>query len=246
MTPQPQQQIYQIDRMVNSFSRLMKMKLHENLHKGTWENCTYDYLRSRIDDELKEFDVAIEEGRYIDATVEAADIGNFLAMIRENIDFGRFDNYTRTSRPAPSQCPYWKETSCHPSGEIGRLDAGQERIWQCTHPAPAPIEDTLDHLHDQYRTSRPAPSPLEKVLLCFGNYWECPIDEEECEVSDPCHQKAIRDREHDEQVKRKAREEGAKQERERIVKILESWNPFQTTFGEVMESLCKQHEGASP
>lgn len=38
--------------------------------------------------------------------------------------------------------------------------------------------------------------------------------------------------------------EGAKQERERIVKILESWNPFQTTFGEVMESLCKQHEGA--
>ena len=57
------------------------------------------------------------------------------------------------------------------------------------------------------RTSRPAPSPLEKVLLCFGNYWECPIDEEECEVSDPCHQKAIRDREHDEQVKREAREE---------------------------------------
>jgi hypothetical protein len=38
--------------------------------------------------------------------------------------------------------------------------------------------------------------------------------------------------------------EGAKQERERIVKILESWTPFQTTFGEVMESPCKQHEGA--
>ena len=37
--------------------------------------------------------------------------------------------------------------------------------------------------------------------------------------------------------------EARKQERERIVKILESWNPFQTTFGEVMESLYKQHEG---
>ncbi len=64
------------------------------------------------------------------------------------------------------------------------------------------VDSFIDHVR-----SRPTPSPLEKVLLCFGNYWECPIDEEECEVSDPCHQKAIRDREHDEQVKREAREE---------------------------------------
>lgn len=55
--------------------------------------------------------------------------------------------------------------------------------------------------------SRPHNPAPERVMLCFGDYWECPIDEEECNVSDPCHRKAIRDREHDEQVKREAREE---------------------------------------
>lgn len=55
--------------------------------------------------------------------------------------------------------------------------------------------------------SRPHNPAPERVMLCFGDCWECPIDEEECNVSDPCHRKAIRDREHDEQVKREAREE---------------------------------------
>lgn len=102
MTPHPQpKEFYQIDRMVNAFSRIMKMKLHENMHKGSWEKCTFDYLRSRIDDEIKEFDKAIEEGRYSDAMIEGGDVGNFFAMIGDNIEFGRFKNYTH-SRPAPS------------------------------------------------------------------------------------------------------------------------------------------------
>jgi len=104
-TQQPEQLLYQITRITNGFARLMRMKLHENMHKGTWNNCTYDYLRSRIDDELKEFDQAISEGRYTDAKCEAADVGNFFAMIIDNMDFDRFQNYNTRSRPAPAPEP---------------------------------------------------------------------------------------------------------------------------------------------
>jgi hypothetical protein len=111
MTTQQPQQEYQITKLVNEFSRIMKMKLHENMHKGSWETCTYDYLRSRVDEEIKEFDLAISEGRYIDAMVEAGDVGNFFAMINSNIDSGRFKDYTR-SNPAHSAAPKQKDVVC--------------------------------------------------------------------------------------------------------------------------------------
>lgn len=66
------------------------------------------------------------------------------------------------------------------------------------------------HLYDEaesvLKEIRPHPAP-ERVLLCYGNYWTCPIDEEECKVSDPCHQKAIRDREERAEAVRQAREQ---------------------------------------
>ena len=85
------EEVYQILRMSGSFLSLMRMKLNENRHKGNWRNCTYDYLRSRIDEELKEFDLAIQEKRFVDARIEAADVANFLAMIADNLEYCRFD-----------------------------------------------------------------------------------------------------------------------------------------------------------
>ncbi len=57
----------------------------------------------------------------------------------------------------------------------------------------------------------------ERVLLCFGNYLECPIDEEECKVSGPCHDKAICDKKHDDEIAQAARED----EREKVLHIIE-------------------------
>ena len=101
MTPhQPQQEeskskeIYQILRMSGEFLSLMRMKLNENIHKGHWRECSYEYLRSRIDEELSEFDLAIKEKRFVDARIEAADVANFLAMIADNLEYSRFDELT--------------------------------------------------------------------------------------------------------------------------------------------------------
>ena len=90
-------QYHAVHRMLNGFTSYMKMKMHENMHKGTWEECTYEYLRNRITEELKEFDLAIAEGRYDDARLEAADVGNFFGMISDNIAYGRFKNYNCAS-----------------------------------------------------------------------------------------------------------------------------------------------------
>ena len=86
------------------------------------------------------------------------------------------------------------------------------------------------------------------IYAIAGELWravkearENPCEENGCTDTDNCDEICIHHRIYSQAA---MREEGAKQERERIVKILESWNPFQTTFGEVMESLYKQHEGA--
>ena len=90
-------QYHAVHRMLNGFTSYMKMKMHENMHKGTWEECTYEYLRNRITEELKEFDLAIVEGRYDDARLEAADVGNFFGMISDNIAYERFKYYNCAS-----------------------------------------------------------------------------------------------------------------------------------------------------
>jgi len=39
---------------VLEFARFMEMVLRENDHKGTWKNCTFDYLLEKLDEEVKE------------------------------------------------------------------------------------------------------------------------------------------------------------------------------------------------
>lgn len=83
-------QHHAIHRASNELISLMRMKLMENGDKGLWYNETYAYLRSRIDDELKELDEAIANGKHIDARTECADVANFLMMINDNLAYGRF------------------------------------------------------------------------------------------------------------------------------------------------------------
>ncbi len=39
---------------VLEFARFMEMVLRENDHKGTWKDCTFDYLLDKLDEEVKE------------------------------------------------------------------------------------------------------------------------------------------------------------------------------------------------
>ena len=56
--------------------------------------------------------------------------------------------------------------------------------------------DNASKLYPELIRSHPhTPAAPERVMLCFGDYLECPIDEEECKVSDICHQRAIQNRE---------------------------------------------------
>jgi hypothetical protein len=85
--------IHSIHRGLNNFKGIMQLKLMENAHKGTWDTCTYQYLRDRLSEELKEVDEKISEGDYLDAREELADVANFCMMISDNISYGRFGNY---------------------------------------------------------------------------------------------------------------------------------------------------------
>ena len=86
-------QLHSIHRATNNFISKMKMKLYENSDKGLWDKEKYSYLRRRVDIELKELDDAIAEGKYIAASIECADVANFLMMISDNISYGRFEKY---------------------------------------------------------------------------------------------------------------------------------------------------------
>lgn len=69
---------------VKEFAEQMEIKLRENDHKGGWKNCSYDYLFSRIQEELDELYQAVMNGaRYAVIMREAADVGNFAMMISD-------------------------------------------------------------------------------------------------------------------------------------------------------------------
>lgn len=65
---------------VLAFAHVMESRLRANNHKGGWKGCDHEWLRSRVDDELREMD---EAGTgYADEAIvtEAADAANFLMM----------------------------------------------------------------------------------------------------------------------------------------------------------------------
>lgn len=62
------------------FAGKMESKLQENDHKGGWENCTFQYLFQKLDEEVKELTTCISEEKAIQ---EAADVANIAMMIAD-------------------------------------------------------------------------------------------------------------------------------------------------------------------
>ena len=80
--------------MVKWFSDQMMRKLDENAYKDEfgWTNSSFKFLFSEFVSELEKFKQAI-----VRADTEAAvdccfDMGNYLMMIADNLDQGRWDN----------------------------------------------------------------------------------------------------------------------------------------------------------
>jgi len=72
---------------VSWFAEQMEAKLRENDHKGGWEDCDYEYLANRLEEEVEELralegDPDVKGEKIIR---ECADIANFAMMIADNI-----------------------------------------------------------------------------------------------------------------------------------------------------------------
>ena len=65
------------------FAARMSAKLRQNEHKGSWDNCNYDYLLNRLRQETEELAEAIAGGTATDVIDEAADVANFAMMIAD-------------------------------------------------------------------------------------------------------------------------------------------------------------------
>ena len=80
---------------VLKFAKVMLKKLYKNRHKAHWSEADYDYLISRLDDEVDELKAEIlrlynksghlNRRRAMKAIRECADVGNFSMMIADNL-----------------------------------------------------------------------------------------------------------------------------------------------------------------
>lgn len=79
-----------VEVKVAAFSKVMISKLHENDHKGTWQDASVEWLLDRLRDEMDELKEALETRikwgtRPNIAWVcrEAADVANYAMMISD-------------------------------------------------------------------------------------------------------------------------------------------------------------------
>jgi len=70
----------QLRKSIQEFAERMEMKLRKNDHKGGWEECSRDYLVSRLREELIEAENS-DSGE--EAMNEWADVANFAMMLSE-------------------------------------------------------------------------------------------------------------------------------------------------------------------
>lgn len=65
------------------FAGRMTNKLLQNMHKGPWDECSYAYLLTRLEQELDELRQAVRSGSGGEIINEAADVANFAMMIAD-------------------------------------------------------------------------------------------------------------------------------------------------------------------
>lgn len=88
------------------FALEMEKKLRANDHKGHWRDCSMEYLRTRLHEELGELLTALDAKPPASEQIakEAADVANFCMMIadayRERAEVGRVDVGVRVERPS--------------------------------------------------------------------------------------------------------------------------------------------------
>jgi len=66
------------------FFDAMVYKLHQNAHKGKWEDTTFEQVEKRILDEFSELEEAIIANNTVEIILEGADVANF-AMIAASV-----------------------------------------------------------------------------------------------------------------------------------------------------------------
>lgn len=74
-----------VRKEVQWFSEQMETKLRENDHKGGWDECSIDWLYSRLQEESRELWRAVDRDDFDAADIarEAADVANFAMMIAD-------------------------------------------------------------------------------------------------------------------------------------------------------------------
>lgn len=76
----------EISQDILEFAEAMQQKLNENIDKGGWEDCGFQYLSMRLRQEHKEMADAETAD---DLRRECADVANFAMMIFGNADHFR-------------------------------------------------------------------------------------------------------------------------------------------------------------
>lgn len=70
-----------IRKEVALFAQAMERKLRKNDYKIGWKECSPDYLITKLHEELKEFQVTIDNGFTNRMLHEGADIANIVMML---------------------------------------------------------------------------------------------------------------------------------------------------------------------
>ncbi len=76
----------------SEFQTDMARKLYENRYKGGWSECTLDYLRKRLEQEVGELQDVINTLNKEEIINECADVANFCMMIADNFRNNRYKN----------------------------------------------------------------------------------------------------------------------------------------------------------
>lgn len=120
------------------FVATMVRKLHENSHKGKWENIGIGDAMRLLDGELNELMDALSSGEETNIWEEAADVSNFCLIISSMVYSGRSNPFASSvqrgrawdflnwaAKQDVDYCLLWPYRSrCGPNQEYGQINKG--------------------------------------------------------------------------------------------------------------------------